>query len=74
MGVPICCFPENNKEINSEKNIIINFSSELQKKSSIIILIQKNIRRFLSQIKFESNFNSVKNIVIKELDKKKINE
>ena len=72
MGVPICCFPENNKEINSEKNIIINFSSELQKKSSIIILIQKNIRRFLSQIKFKSNFNSVKNIVIKELDKKKL--
>ena len=72
MGVAICCLNTYNKDIKNEKKIIFNPSPEQINKIEKIIKLQKNIRKFLSLLKFQIHFNEVKTNVVNELDQKKL--
>ena len=72
MGVAICCLNTFNKEIKNEKKIIFKPSPEQINKIEKIVKLQKNIRKFLSVLKFQIYFNEAKTKVINELDQKKL--
>lgn len=72
MGVAICCLNTFNKDIKNEKKIIFKPSPEQINKIEKIVKLQKNIRKFLSVLKFQIYFNEAKTKVINELDQKKL--
>ena len=72
MGVAICCLNTYNKDIKNEKKIIFKPSPEQIIKMEKIIKLQNNIRKFLSQLKFQKYFNEAKAKIMNELDQKKL--